>query len=355
MSNLILKLKQRYLDKANLYQSVVDLPKQCTDAFKQTKNLAFPSHYLKVNKIIVAGMGGSALAARAIESIYSQTLKKPLFILNGYQLPGWVDKQTLIICSSYSGTTEEVLCVCQQSIKQKLPWMAIANGKDLLNLANKHQVPVYCINDRYNPSHQPRMAIGYSLVGLLAIFHQLKLINFSETDLSKAVKVMKTVISHNHIGISRRHNPSLKLAEKIQEKQVVFVAAEHLTGSLHTFKNQLNENAKHLAHRHDVPELNHHLMEGLSFPLSNQEDVIFLLFQSLLYQPSNQKRIMLTQEIIKKNQIETLLYQARSETLLTQAFEVIQLGGFVSYYLALKHSLNPAKIPWVDYFKSQLR
>ena len=116
----------------------------------------------------------------------------------------------------------------------------------------------------------------------------------------------------------------------------------------------MNENAKHLSHRHDLPELNHHLMEGLRFPESNPETTLFWFIDSTLYSARLRQRLKLTQEVVAKNNLSGVVWQATAKTKLAQAFELIQFGAYVNFYLSQLHQVDPAPIPWVDYFKEKL-
>lgn len=354
MLNLIYNLKQKKYDKSNVYGSILNLHQQCAHAYQDVQKINIPKSYQDINKILVVGMGGSGLGARAVEAIYKNKLKYPILRLNDYNLPNWVDKKTLVIVSSYSGSTEEVVMATKECVKKKLKWIAIAKGSKIKELALKHQAPIYEINPKYNPSNQPRMAIGYALTGLITILSKLKVISLTQKDLDEAIKAMKQVVEVNKISVKYSNNQAKQLAKLIENKQVIFSASEHLAGIFHTVKNQMNENAKHLAHRHDIPELNHHLMEGLQFPHTNQSDVVFILVQSDLYHPRNQKRVNLTKKVIEKNKISTFTYHPQAKTRLAQALEAIQFGAFVNHYLTLTHGLDPSPIPWVDYFKQKL-
>ncbi|MBI4009173.1 hypothetical protein HY357_02990 [Candidatus Roizmanbacteria bacterium] len=342
------------LDKSNVYGSVEELNKQCLHAWEATKNLVVPSSYRNVNKILMTGMGGSGLGARIIESVYSSSLRYPLARLNDYNLPKWVDKNTLIICSSFSGTTEETIENARQAQAKKTKWMAIGAGGTLIDLAKKFKVPYYKIDPKYNPSHQPRLAIGYSVVGQLVLASKTGIINFTEKEVKRIVEAMRKMTAGLKISTPRERNLAKKIAQKLYGKKVVFVASRHLVAAAHTAKNQMNENAKHFSVIFDIPELNHHLMEGLRFPSSNQKDLVFVFVKSKLYPKRIQQRFDITEDVVKKNKVETLTWQAKSLDHLSQAFEFIQLFGFVNFYLSMLNDLDPAAIPWVDYFKTKL-
>ena len=96
-------------------------------------------------------------------------------------------------------------------------------------------------------------------------------------------------------------------------------------------------------------------MEGLKHPIQNSNDLFFFMVQSKLYLDRNQKRILITKDVIEKNHVSTYLYETTSDRKVSQCFEVIQLGSFVVFYLSMLYGINPAPIPWVDYFKEQLK
>ncbi|MBI4225499.1 hypothetical protein HY612_00105 [Candidatus Roizmanbacteria bacterium] len=354
MLNLDDKEKIKKLDKSNVYGSVEDLYKQCTHAWRDTKNLSVPSSYRQVNKILLTGMGGSGLGARIIESVYGPSLKFPIARLNEYDLPYWVDENTLVICSSFSGTTEETVENAKQSQKRGAKWMAIGTGETLIELAKKFNVPFYQIVPTYNSSKQPRLAIGYSVVGQLVMTSRTGLFNLSEKEVQKIVSILKRTVNDLNLSVGMAKNKAKQVAKQIYEKKVIFVAARHLIAAAHTAKNQMNENAKHFSAIFDIPELNHHLMEGLRFPTSNRKDLIFVFVKSKLYPKRIQERVEITEEVVRKNNIKTITWSAKSEDLLSQVFEFIQFFAYVNFYLSMLNNLDPAPIPWVDYFKTKL-
>ncbi|MDP4030954.1 MAG: SIS domain-containing protein [Candidatus Beckwithbacteria bacterium] len=333
------------LDKSNVYGSAVDLAKQVGHAWKEAQQVVVPESYRSFNKIVMCGMGGSILGARLIESVFAEELAWPLILVNDYQLPGWVDKQTLVICSSYSGATEETLANFKQALAKQAKLMVITAGGELLAAASANHIPVYKIDPVFNPSKQPRMAIGYSVIGQLVLCHKAGLLNLTQVIIDGLVRVMDQV----------KPETAEAFAAKLENKQVILVAGEHLTGPAHTVKNQMNENAKHLSHRHDLPELNHHLMEGLRFPQSNPDSTMFWFVSSSLYSARLQQRLSLTREVVAKNKLASVTWEATAKTKLDQAFELIQFGAYVNFYLSQLHQIDPAPIPWVDYFKQRLR
>jgi len=348
--------KIKKLDKSDVYQSIDKLDEQCWDAWKKVQALKIPSNYQNFSNIVICGMGGSCLGADVVRTLYQNDLKTPLVRVRDYHLPGFVNEKTLIVLSSYSGNTEETITCAKKAIKRKLKAFILTNNGKLEALAKENNLPFYLINPVYNPCGQPRMAIGYSIFSQLSLLARLKLVRLNELEVKKVILLIKSLQKQYALKTPLSQNPAKKIAEEIEKKVLIFVAAEHLEGAVHVFNNQMNENAKHFSDYRIIPELNHYLMEGLAFPETNKQSLEFLFINSPFYQKRNQQRFQLTEEVVKKNKIVTrMLFIPGAKSKLEEAFGLITLGAFISFYTAMKHSIDPAPIPWVDFFKQKLK
>ena len=151
-----------------------------------------------------------------------------------------------------------------------------------------------------------------------------------------------------------REEEAKALAAKAKDRIILFVAAEHLVGPLHTVNNQCNENAKTLTFDFPLPELDHHLLEGIKYPATNKDTVLIVFIDSQSYDPRNRKRLQLTREVAEKNHIPTLVHEVNKGTRLEEGLALIQFGAFANYHLAQGYGQDPAPIPFVDYFKEQM-
>ena len=104
----------------------------------------------------------------------------------------------------------------------------------------------------------------------------------------------------------------------------------------------------------DIPELNHHLMEGLKHPANNKDNLYFIFIDSDLYSNRIRQRFEITKDVVSQNNIQFSSFKPSSNDKLSQVFEVIQFAGFLNFYLSMLYEQDPAPIPWVDYFKTQL-
>jgi len=347
--------KIKSLDKGNYLGSIEEFLPQVQQAWEEVKRITLPAEYAEVDNLVLNGMGGSALGARVVKALLTEKLKIPFEIINNYSVPAFVNHRTLFIFSSYSGNTEEVLATIDETCARGAKCLGITAGGQLREILTARKIPFYQIKPDHNPSGQPRAGVGYAVAGILGLLNQTHLVSFQESEISAAVSWLEEISRQWRLEIPVSENLAKQLALQLNEKIVILVGAEFLEGSLHVFRNQLNETAKNFADYFLLSELNHHLLEGLSFPKSNSQNLAFLFFNSSLFDSRIQKRAIVTREVVTQNQIPVLEYLCTGKNKLTQVLEVILLGSWVSFYLAVLHNVDPSLIPWVDYFKDKLK
>jgi len=335
--------------------SIYNLDKQINDSFNQAKKIRFPKHYQKVENIVVGGMGGSRFPALIIKELFKEELNKPVIINDNYQLPNFVNKKTLFITSSYSGTTEEVLAMLKEAKNKKALISGITAGGDLAKKLTDIKVPFYQFNPIFNPSGQPRIGFGYAVGGMLGLLMSLGVLKIKKEEVEKAISFLTKVIKNFSIENPFEKNEAKKLATYLFEKYPFYIVSEFLTGVGNAFANQTNETAKVISDFRVIPELNHHLMEGLKHPDILKKLLVFVFFESDLYSPLIKKRFLITKEVVEKNKVKTFTYKLLGKAKIEQVFEMMALGSFLSMYLSVLYKENPAAIPYVDYFKKRLK
>jgi len=349
------KIYKKY-DTGQVTKSIQALPKQIKQVLNETDEIKIPNNYSKITQIVVNGMGGSNLGAGIIKAALGDKIKVPISIIPGYQVPANINKNTLYIISSYSGTTEEPLSTYQETKKRKAKIIAITKdnpGNKLKKLMLKEKIPGYIFKTKHNPSNQPRLGLGYSMFGTMALLAKAGLFKIKTEDIKKIIS--KLEVWNEKLRPSAKNNIAKKIAKALYGKNPIIVGAECLIGNLRALRNQLCENSKNFSSYLTLPELNHYAMESLANPKSNSKNLIFLFFDSHLYHPRIKKRSDLTKQVIKKNKIKAVSYELTGKTKLEQAFELLQLGSWISYYLAILNKVDPVKILWVDWFKKKLR
>jgi glucose/mannose-6-phosphate isomerase len=342
-------------DKNKVYESITLLGKQIKQTYSEIKNIKIPKDYFSATNIVIAGMGGSALGGRIIDSLIPQRVRVPIEVFTEFYIPNYVNHNSLVILSSYSGTTQETLRDANEAIKKGAKIFIITTGGKLEEMAKKENIPSYVFNPENNPSLQPRLALGYSVTAILSLLANCGYIHIVDSEIKEAVSFVESLILDYKIENPESNNLAKKIAREIRGYLPVIVTSEHLIGSAHAFKNQLNETAKTFATLFDIPELNHHLLEGLKNPAKLRGVLKFLMIESSLFTFEVAKRYPITKDVIVKNGYPILTYEALGKTRLLQVFEIVALSYFVAYYLAFLYKEDPSRIPWVDYFKSKLQ
>lgn len=346
--------KIKKLDSQNMLGSLQMLGNQVEQIYQEAQNLYLPVSYKTINNILVLGMGGSAIGAHVFKTVFSEELKVPVEIINNYNLPKFVNSKTLVIASSYSGSTEEVLVGIEQAKKLKAKIVCITAGGKLVSYAKKNKIPALVFSTKNNPSNQPRMGLGYSIVGQMILLNKIGLLKINSQEIKKVIKVLSY-----YDGVFGTFTPSLdnlakQLALFTNDSSIWYVASEHLSGNVHVASNQMNENAKRFGGYFILPELNHHLLEGIKNPQANKNNLLFVFFESKLYHLRNQKRYEITKQVLDKNNIQYFTYECQEKDKISQACEVLVFGSYVSFYSAMLQGIDPSPVPWVDFFKEAI-
>ena len=348
--------KIKRLDKQNMNASIEALWQQCEQVYDEIKKIKFPKSYFKNESILVNGMGGSALGSHIIQSLYKDELKIPFRFINSYSLPAYVkDKKDLIIISSFSGNTEEALQALREAQKRKMKIIGIAGGGRLGSMIKSGKVHGYVFEPKYNPCREPRMGVGYSVFSQFLILKKLGYLKIGDKELKEVINFLGGAVDLFGINKPSGSNPAKLMAKKLYDKIPIVVASEFLEGSAHVMRNQFNETAKSFASYFLIPEMNHHLMEGLQFPGQHKKHLVFLFFESGFYNKRNQKRYEVTQSVLEKNKVAYLTCPLQSKSKLLQVFEMMIFGSYVSFYLGLLNGVNPTPTPYVKYFKKRMK
>lgn len=332
----------------NYLKSIELLGEQIKQSYFEAKKLIIPKNYGQVNKIVTCGMGGSQLGVDLVRQLFADKIKLPIIQVRGYNLPKFIDNKTLVFLISYSGSTEEVLSVAKIVRRLPVKIIVISTGGQLSELAVSSKFPTYLFKPINNPSKQPRTGIGYIIGSILAIFQKVKAIEINDGLIMKMVE--EYYKNYQKIKKSALLN---KISQKIKNKIPVIVASEFLQGNSHIMANQINESAKQLAIYFSLPELNHHLLEGLTFPPANKKNLYFIFFFSKNYHLRNQKRYYITQKVLQKQKIP--FYQIKlSGDKISQAMAMLTIGIQLSYKLSQVNRVDPNQVPWVKFFKQIL-
>jgi len=345
-------------DSQNMYDILVNFPKQIKDAIKIGEKSPTFNNPLTSKNFVVLGMGGSAIGGDLVKSFVS-TLPDCkdvyMFINRNYTIDFPITEDTNIIVSSYSGNTEETLAAYQEAKEKTKNIICITTGGKLEELAKKDKFPVIKIPG----GMQPRCAIAYSFFSVLYILinanvfskNTLEIIDKSIDDTQK--------ISNNLVDEYKTYKDDLLPAIFTEiayfSIPVFYASSDRLKPIAIRIQNQIHENSKHIAFANALPEMNHNELNSWKYPKIIKE-ILFIFFISDEEDDERTKlRTKATKRILNKYLPENVLdIEGIGNTFLTRMFSLIIFGDWASFYLAIKEKSDPTRIPAISKLKEIL-
>jgi glucose/mannose-6-phosphate isomerase len=339
------------LDPGGMIDSVRALPHQCRQAWDAAQALSLPSDYRDIDRIAVLGMGGSAIAGDIWRVLLQRECAVPVFNVRQYDLPPFVDGRTLVIASSFSGNTEETISAFEQALATPAKKLVITAGGRLLATARANGIPHFT----YEYRGEPRSALGWSLMPLLATGAALGLMQNVETDVREAIAVMESLRARIGEHVPAADNAAKQLAVRLHERLPVVYGAGPLTEVAHRWKTQLNESGKVWAFYEELPELHHNAIIGYDLPsgIAKATTVVFLRSDDLVH-----RRVLLrydfTRRLLDEAGVDVAEVRPEGGSALAQMMSLIFFGDYVSGYLAFLYGVDPTPTTVIDSLKAWL-
>jgi glucose/mannose-6-phosphate isomerase len=345
--------KIRAIDPSNMYNRIFDLPEQMAEALEIGRRWHVEAQdFRDVKNIVIVGMGGSAIGGDLVRSFLYSKLLTPIQICRHYALPEYVDDETLVIASSYSGNTEETLAAVNDALNRKSMLAAMSTGGLLEDLAKLNDIPIALLP----PGLQPRAALGYAFVPLLVFFEKIGLIKNVAEEIGEVVTRLKEFRANFIEDLPTKQNLAKQLAAKIHGKIPIIYTGPTLTDAVGLrWKGQICENSKILAFVNQFAEFNHNELVGWSEPVKKHvEHLVVLILRDADDHPQIRRRMNIIREIIENQKVEVIDVHSKGERPLQRMFSLIQLGDFVSYYLATLNEVDPSPVKVIESLKNQL-
>ncbi len=340
---------KRY-DSEGMLERIHEVPAQCQQAWQKANNFALPQDYAQANKVVILGMGGSAIGSDLASSLAVAEAKVPVLLCRNYNLPAYVDAKTLVIASSYSGMTEETLTSFEQAIKTGAKKLVITTGGKLKAMAEANNIPVFTFDYRA----QPRAALSYSLFPILCFLQKLGFIGDKSADVAEAVQVLQKLAERINEGVPSSQNSAKQLAEKLYGHLPVIYGAGILSEVARRWKTQLNENSKAWAFHEVFPELNHNAVVGYQFPAELASKIVVVFLRSALLHKRIQLRYQITCQLLDQAKVGYEIVDGEGTSPLSQMMSLVLFGDYISYYLAILYETDPSPVKVIDYLKKQL-
>ncbi len=338
-------------DRQGMLDLVAAFPSQCEAAIQIGQKAAIGTAHGPFRTLVVAGMGGSAIAGDLLRCYLGDTTEIPILNVRNYVLPRAVGHGSLVLCSSYSGNTEETLALYEDARRKRARVICLTTGGKLAEKCGRDGVPWI----RVPGGLPPRAAVAYTFIPVLTTLWRLEIVPPRWGELDELLLRVREAGDRCAVEVPTAENIAKQLARKLVGRlAVIHASADHLEAVAMRWKAQLCENAKALAFHSLHPELTHNEIVGWMgrSPVIKGSHVIAL--RDAEDEARTQRRIEVTSEMIMENGAEVSQVWSGHGSRLARLFGLLHLGDYVSVYLAVLNRVNPTPIEAIETIKSRL-
>ena len=296
-------------------------------------------------------MGGSAAACDLVAAAYSDDAPVPLQVHRGYRLPAWVGRDTLVVCISYSGSTEETLAAFGEASSRGAHLVAISAGGALATEAEVRGSPRVSIP---GDAPQPRAALGSLAGAALGVIESAGVLEDAAEHVTEARTDLESLVRELAADVPLERNRAKRVATFVGSRIPVVWGSEGISWpAAWRWKAAFNENAKIPAFASSLPELNHHEVVGWS--KGHADAFCLAVLREPGEHPSVQARLDATLPEIRAADVEVLeISIERGRNPFSMGLELMLVGDLASAYHALDRGIDPAPIEAIARVKARL-
>jgi glucose/mannose-6-phosphate isomerase len=320
-----------------MLESIKKYPKMCLEAIKLVEKTNIPVY--RFNKIMICGMGGSTVGGDLLKDLLRNEIPVLIEVSNQYELPAYVDKNTLVFCVSYSGNTEETLSQFVDAVKRKYKIITITSGGKLKKWCEKLSIPLIKLPEGY----QPRATLPYQFFIMLACLQKFKLIN-NRKEIKETIQVLNSI----------KTDDFKEIPLSLKDSYPVIYGFGVFSNVAKRLKNQFNENSKVPARYAVFPELNHNEIVGYENEYLNKNSFIIIL-RDKDESKEIKIRIETTKELIKDKVKGMKDIYAVGKSKLAKMMSLLFIGDYLSYELAVLNKVDAEKTENIAILKKNLK
>jgi glucose/mannose-6-phosphate isomerase len=335
------------VDRAGQIEDIVAWPDHLRDALWRVQSANLEPHDAP-GGLIVAGMGGSSIGGALARAVLGDRASRPIVLARDYALPAWTTPDATVLCSSYSGETEETLAIYEAAGALGARRIVATTGGQLAAAARSDSVPVIPIPGGF----QPRAAVAYALVIALEVAGLCGAGDRLHSEIDVAAAHAEQLVAK--WGPDGPENSLPKELARGLFGTVPQIAGAGLTAPIaYRWKTQINENAKTPCFAGELPEVDHNEIAGWAGACELGRFSAVFLDDSDLH-PRTRQRIELTRGLIQGDAAGTFRVETIGETRTDRLASLVLLGDLVSVYLAVLRSVDPTPVPTLDRLKGAL-
>jgi glucose/mannose-6-phosphate isomerase len=294
--------------------------------------------------VLVCGMGGSAIGGDLAAAALGGRLRRPLETVRDYVLPSWATAEWTVLCSSYSGETEEALACFAAAGELGARRVVASTGGPLVDAARGEGVPVIGLPGLL-PA--PRTAVAYMLTCAAEVAARAGIAPSIASELEGAATFLEGR------GPELRHTAA-EIASQVGAALPIVYGAGPTSAVARRWKTQLNENAKQAAFFSELPEADHNELCGWNAAGVDGASVVAVLLEDVGQHPRERLRFDLTARAIEAAGFTAIRVEAAGEERLERLLWTVVLGDLFSLAIADSRAVDPLPIEAVDSLKAAL-
>lgn len=320
---------------------IQDFTKQLKEAIEIANSAELKPAANSINNVVICGIGGSGIGGKIIANLTRLESKIPVATCNEYDIPSYVNENSLVIASSYSGNTEEVLSMIKQAINANAEIACITSGGELLDLATKKDFN-YIKVPGGNP---PRACLGYSFTQLLKYFCHYKIIDkVALNELQSAIELLEEDAAEIELKAG-------EIAKSLSGKLPVIYSSGAYEAVASRFCQQLNENSKMLCWHNKLPELNHNEIVGWT---EKRDDLAVVFFNCDEDYYRTKARAEFTKKLVTDYASSVSEILIKGDNDIERSLYLIHITDWISVKIAEINNTDPIEIRVIDALKNEL-
>jgi glucose/mannose-6-phosphate isomerase len=335
------------VDASDQLGDVLALPEHLRDGLWRVES-AIMEDWDTTDGLVVAGMGGSAIGGALARAALGDHASRPIFITRAYGLPTWTTPDTMVLCASYSGETEETLACYESAGALGARRTVVTTGGRLAEMARGDGVPVIPLPGGF----QPRAAVAYLIVAALEVAAQCGAGPRLTSEIDVAASHIEQLVAEWGPD-APEESLAKQIARGLHQTIPVIAGAGLTTPIAYRWKTQINENAKQPAFSHELPELDHNEIAGWEGAREMGRFAAVFLDDSDAH-PRVKERMDLTERLISDNAAASFRVETRGQTAIERVISLVLLGDLVSIYLAALRGVDPGPVKAIDELKAAL-
>ena len=320
---------------------VQNFPQHLKEAIQIGEKAVMTKSSKPIQNIVITGLGGSGIGGTIVSEVVSANCSVPIVVNKDYFMPAFVNENTLVIVSSYSGNTEETLQAMNEAIAKKAKVVCVTSGGQVEEIAKREKFDLILIPG----GMPPRACLGYSLTQLFYVLDGFGLIAM---DFRKELASCVQLLEKEQTQIQKE---AMELTDFLVNKIPVIYISDGYNGVATRFRQQINENSKMLCWHNILPEMNHNELVGWT---ENHHNCAVLIIRNETDYSRTQARMEISKIVFEKYTTHTRELWSKGESQLERSLYLIHLTDWTSCFLADKRKVDASEINIINHLKGEL-